>query len=146
MSNKQQLSTSHLDQLQTTGAGYDILRYVSLPELLGEESNTILYFMGRSLARKLEINQLEDVYNIFNRLGWGQLELVKEKKNEWVFHLMDDTVALRLKSPLNTDFRLEAGFIAEAVQHVKGGNCECLEKVNERIFRVDFSAVFTKDT
>lgn len=138
------LSTSMLEQLHTSGAGYDILRYVSLPNLLGDESDALLYFMGKNLARSFDINCLEDVYEIADKLGWGRLELVKEKKNSMTFCLMADAVVYRLKAPVPVDFRLEAGFISEAVQMINGTECECSEKVNKRIHQVEFTVIYMK--
>src|SRR5699024_2662950 len=63
-------SLSMLENLHTPGAGYDILRYISLPDLLGKESSTILYFMGKNLARKFEFETLEDIYYFFQQIGW----------------------------------------------------------------------------
>ncbi|WP_087971840.1 YslB family protein [Oceanobacillus rekensis] len=143
MSHKHQsLDLLHLEELQTMGAGYDILRYVSLPELLGEEKDTLFYFMGRSLARKFDIKTIEDIYFLFGKLGWGTLELVKQKKKEYIFQLLSDAVVLRLKAPFEADFRLEAGFLAEAVQMVEGMECECAEEINQRIKQVEFAVVF----
>lgn len=138
------LPISNLDELYTAGAGFDILRYVALPEFLGEEAPTLLYFMGRNLARKFEINTIEDVYYIFEKLGVGKLELVKEKKREKIFHLLADSVFLRLKSSVQADFRLEAGFLAEAMEAVDGVECECVEDINHRIHQVQFSVINTK--
>lgn len=140
----QKLSAANLEDLYTAGAGFDILRYVALPELLGEESSTLLYFMGKNLARKFDIHTIEDIYNIFDKLGIGNLELVKEKKQEKVFHLLADSVVLRLKSPIKADFRLEAGFLAEAIQTIDGIETECIEEINQRIHQVQFSVISVK--
>lgn len=141
---QQLLPISQLDELYTTGAGYDILRYLSLPDLLGTEAKTLLYFMGRNLAGKLDIKVIEDVYATFEKLGWGRLELIKEKKNEFIFHLMSDSVVQRLKAPFNTEFRLEAGFLAGAIQQIKEIECECTEEINSRIHQVVFSVHLSK--
>lgn len=77
---------SQLTDLQSSGAGYDILRYLGLPEILGTESNTLLYFLGRNLARKFEFNSMEDIAHLFEQLGWGYLEIVKEKKKQLFFN------------------------------------------------------------
>ncbi|WP_249870939.1 YslB family protein [Oceanobacillus saliphilus] len=144
MSKKHQgLELSHLEELNTTGAGYDILRYVTLPELLGQEKNTLLYFMGKSLARKFDFNTIEDIYHLFDKLGWGKLELVKRKRKELIFHLLSDSIVLRLKAPIDTEFRMESGFLSEAVQSVEGIECECVEEINHRINQIEFSVVFT---
>jgi len=144
MSKKQDtMNLSHLEALHSSGAGYDILRYISLPELLGEEKNTLLYFMGKNLARKFEIHTIDDIYSLFDQLGWGKLELIKQKRKEFTFHLMSDDIVLRLKAPFVTDFRLEAGFLSEALYIVEGKECECVEDINHRIHQIEFSVVFT---
>jgi len=138
------LDLTHLEELHTSGAGYDILRYVGLPELLGDEKDTILYYMGKTLARKFDINTMDDIVQLFEQLGWGRLELTKQKKKSWEFHLLSDAVVLRLQGPFDADFRLEAGFLAEAVQKVSETECECVEKINQRIHQIEFSVLFTE--
>ncbi|UJL45000.1 YslB family protein [Virgibacillus sp. NKC19-16] len=143
MAQKQEtFSVSQLDELHTAGAGYDVLRYISLPEVLGRESNTLLYFMGRNLARKLDIKALEDIYYIFDKLGWGNLELIKEKRKELVFHLMADAVVQRLNASFDTEFRLESGFLAESIQMINERECECVEAVNHKIHQIEFTVVY----
>ncbi|GAA0434759.1 MAG: YslB family protein [Bacillota bacterium] len=138
------ITVSQMEELHTAGAGYDILRYVGLPELLGRESHTLLYFMGRKLARKFELSTMGDIFIIFENLGWGQLELVKNKKKEMVFQLMSDSIVQRLKAPFEADFRLEAGFLAEALQMTENCDCECVESVHSRIHQVEFTAVLSR--
>ena|SRR5690625_4990397 len=113
LKSQNKLSISLLEELHTEGAGYDILRYISLPNLFGSEADTILYFMGKNLARSFDIQMIEDIFEVSEKLGWGKIELLKEKKNSLVFSLMADAVFRRLQAPLNVDFRLEAGFLAE---------------------------------
>lgn len=135
------LSISLLHELKTSGAGYDVLRYISLPKLLGTEASTLLYFMGKDLARSFEIQSYDDIYEIADQLGWGKIELVKEKKHTLTFTLMADAVVYRLNAPINVDFRLEAGFLAKAVSMIKGNQYECSEKVNKKIYQVEFKVV-----
>ncbi|MFC3040050.1 DUF2507 domain-containing protein [Virgibacillus xinjiangensis] len=133
---------SQLEELHTSGAGYDILRYIGLPEILGAESPALLYFLGRNLARKFQIEQLEDIYYLFDQMGWGKIELVKEKRKEMTFHLLADSVVRRLSSSsFQADFRMEAGFLAEAVHMLKGTECECAEEINQKIHQVEFTVV-----
>ena len=138
------LSLTLLDELHTSGAGYDVLRYISLPDLFGTEADTLLYFMGKDLARSLHINSLEDIYQIADKLGWGRLELVKEKKRGFTFQLMADAVFHRLQAKFDVDFRLEAGFLAEAIQQLYGRECECNEQINRKIHLVEFMVYYTK--
>jgi len=134
---------SLLEDLQTSGSGFDVLRYIGLPELFGGETATLLYFMGRKLARHFTFNELDDIYNAFERLGWGKLELVKEKRKELVFSLMDDAIVRRLKTTLPIDFRLEAGFLAEAVNMAFDKSAECMDEINFKIHTVQLSVLYT---
>ncbi len=137
------ISLAMLEKFPEGTIGQDVLRYVGLPRLLGHENDTLLYFFGRELARQIQGETLEDLPYIFHKLQWGNLEIIKEKKNEYTFHLMADEIVERLKSPLATEFRIEAGFIAETLQHLFQRHCECVEKVHERLYRIDFTAYFT---
>jgi len=134
---------SLLEDLKTTGAGYDVLRYIGLPELFGMESDTLLYFMGRKLARHFDFNELDDIYKTFEQLGWGKLELIKEKRKELVFSLMADSVVRKIQAPLPVDFRLEAGFLAESVHMAFDTSTECSEEINPKIHQVLFTVYYT---
>ncbi|HLQ71031.1 MAG TPA: YslB family protein [Bacillota bacterium] len=141
--NDERLSFKLLESLHTTGAGYDILRYISLPDLFGSETNTLLYYTGKNLARKFDIDSVEDVSDIFEKLGWGRLDFVKEKRRYLEFELMSDAVVRRLNAPIETEFRLEAGFLAAAIQAIKEQECECTEEINKKLHQVILTVVFT---
>lgn len=141
---QEKIPISLVDEIQSTGAGYDLLRYVCLPDVFGSEAEALLYFMGRSLARKFDIQSLSDIYYFFEKVGWGRLELFKEKRKELEFHLMADAVVQRLSMPVSTEFRLEAGFLAEAISTIKGIECECVEDVRTKIHQIEFRVVFTE--
>lgn len=136
---------SHFDDLPASTVGYDVLRYVSMPDFLGKEKETILYFIGRNLARQIQIEKIEDLYYLFDKFRWGSLELVKDRRRTLTFHLMSDDVAARMMSPFHIDYRLEAGFIAEAIEIITKRTCECTETVNERLYRAQFKVIFTDD-
>jgi len=137
------LSNSLLDELYTEGAGFDVLRYISLPELLGDDAQMMLYFMGKNLARKFTFESVEDIAKVFYKLGWGHLELIKEQKKTYIFHLMSDSVVYRLKAPFQAEFRLESGFLAAAIQQIERTECECTEKIKNRIHQVELKVVLT---
>ncbi|MFD1362191.1 YslB family protein [Lentibacillus salinarum] len=132
-----------LDNLHSSGAGYDMIRYIGLPDIFGTESDTMLYFMGKNLARRFEIESISDIVYVYEKLGWGHLELVKEKKKELIFQLMADSVVCRLTAPLDTEFRLEAGFLAESIERVKERSCECREEIHKKIHQIEFTVIYT---
>lgn len=135
-------SITTLDQFPANSIGHDVLRYVALPELVGGEKDPLLYFIGKNIARNFDIQSMDDLVYFFHVTKWGQLDFVKEKKNEFTFHLMSDEVAQRIQSPIDIDFRLEAGFLAEALFALTGRSCECFDSINEKLYRAEFKAVF----
>src|SRR5699024_10292418 len=116
---------------------------IGLPTILGNEKDTILYFFGRTLARQFEINEMEDMYYVFQKLNWGKIELMQVKKHQLTFHLMADEIVERLTSPIETEFRIESSFIAKVVQNIHERGYECIESVNKRLYRIEFKVHFT---
>ncbi len=51
----QKLDVNELEKLHSDGAGYDILRYIGLPELFGEEKETLLYFFRKEFSSQIRI-------------------------------------------------------------------------------------------
>lgn len=143
MSNDELIPLSIVDDFLHTTTGHDILRYISLPDIFGAEADSLLYFTGRKLARKLDIKKTDDIFYMFKKLGWGNLELIKEKKNSMRFFLMSDEIIKRIQAPIPVDFQLECGFLAEAIEKAINRPCECTNDVNERLYRVQFNVMFT---
>jgi predicted hydrocarbon binding protein len=138
------LDSHMINHLQTTGAGYDILRYICLPDLLGPDAPTILYTMGKNLARKSQFDRLEDIQDFFQQAGWGDLKMIKEKRREMTFELTGDSVSNRVAAQLGSEYRLEAGFLAEAIQLMKDVTCECIDEIKEKKKIIQFNVVYTK--
>ncbi|WP_425542323.1 DUF2507 domain-containing protein [Lentibacillus halophilus] len=69
--------------------------------------------------------------------------MIKETKKELTFHLMADSVVHRLHSSLDTEFRLEAGFLSECVSLIKQRPCECREEIHKKIHQIEFTTIFT---
>lgn len=137
------LPITTFEELPHETIGHDVLRYISLPSIFGEDKDKLLYYVGRNLARQIEIDTLDDLIFLFQKFQWGNLELIKDKRHKLTFYLMADEVAQRMISSLPVDFRLEAGFIAEAIEKITKRECECHETVNERLYRVQFQVMFT---
>lgn len=137
------VSLSTLDEFSSKTVGQDVLRYICLPEFLGAEKENLLYFIGKRLARTLDIQNLDDVFLVFTKLYWGNLELIKDKRKSMTFHMMADEIAQRIESSINIDFRLEAGFLSEAIAIITRRPCEVTESVNEKLYRVEFKLTFT---
>ncbi len=96
--------------------GYEILRENVIPELLGKEHNIILYWAGKSLARKYPVHSFDEIIDFFQKAGWGTLTLLKEKKYELIFELTSSLFEHKKQIVCP----LEAGFLAEQIQSIKG--------------------------
>jgi len=107
--------------------GYELIREVLLPELLGKDGPEILYWAGKILARKYPLETIEEVIVFFSRASWGELSIRKQSKNEIEFELDTVLLASRVTSKAETYFQLEAGFLAQQIEMQKGVTAEAFE-------------------
>ncbi|MCO7175979.1 YslB family protein [Sporolactobacillus kofuensis] len=111
----------HYGDATVPAFGYELIRNVLIPELLGKETASILYWSGRKLARQYPLNNEQEIITFFERAGWGTLEQVSKSKNTMTFECTSPLVESRIKDyPDSGSFSLEAGFIAEQIQHQNG--------------------------
>jgi predicted hydrocarbon binding protein len=104
--------------------GLELLRTVVIPELLGDETPSILYWSGRKLARHYLLQELTDLPLFFERAGWGSLEIKEEQKDKCWLTLTSELIEARLKVDESPVFSLEAGFLAEQFEQIKGFTTE----------------------
>ncbi|SIS51104.1 DUF2507 domain-containing protein [Salimicrobium flavidum] len=140
MKNGPTFTTENIASLVTTGSGFDILRYFTLPDLLGEDAENILYIMGRNIARQAEINSYEDIVYFFQYLGWGELTEWKASNKERKFTLSGHVIEKRLnQETLDINLKLESGFLAECLSNLENELFECSEEIDGK----DNQAVLT---
>lgn len=121
-----------VNEIETTGSGYDLLRYVALPDLLGKDTPIILYVMGKNLARAQSFESIDQISEFFKKVGWGTLELIKEKRAEHIFKLQTRVITERHRLGIATDYRLEAGFLAASMEQMLSFQCECVDEEKPR--------------
>ncbi|HSI68424.1 MAG TPA: YslB family protein [Planococcus sp. (in: firmicutes)] len=101
--------------------GYDLIRNHVLSDILGAHEDDILYWAGKSLARKFPLSSLAEAPDFFHQADFGKLSLEKNSRHEAVYSL----------SPLSSGgrcFKLEAGFLAEQKQNIDGFVTEAYEE------------------
>ncbi|WP_066194552.1 MULTISPECIES: DUF2507 domain-containing protein [Gracilibacillus] len=115
-----------LANLQTTSSGYDLIRYIGLPDMLGQEKDLILYIMGKNLARKAQCGSKEEIQEFFVDAGWGDLHLLQEKRRGFIYELSGEIIEARQQTLGQIDYVLEAGFLAEAMVQIMDESYECI--------------------
>ncbi|ARK31654.1 YslB family protein [Halalkalibacter krulwichiae] len=100
-----------MDQLKEN-FGYELLRNDVLKDILGKEHDSILYWIGKSLARKYPINTIEELILFFDHANWGTLVREKEKKNIQIFQLTGPW----MNKKDSRCYQLEAGFLAQQLE------------------------------
>ena len=105
------------EQLLHTSAGFSqsVLRDVLIPAILDKQTDGILYWAGKDLARQFPVQTTDDVTLIFAQLGFGDLRLKKQNSRQQLWQLSGDTVTQRLTTA-HPNFTLEAGFLAQQVE------------------------------
>ncbi|MDT8859465.1 YslB family protein [Alkalihalobacillus sp. MEB130] len=97
---------------RATQFGYDLIRNDVLKDVLGKEHDSILYWIGKSLARKYPLSNEEETIHFFEKANWGILTKVKEKKQLHIFELQ----APWIDSKDERCYQLEAGFLAQQLE------------------------------
>jgi predicted hydrocarbon binding protein len=124
--------------------GYELLREVLLPEILGKDTPEILYWAGKRMARKYPLNTFEEIIEFFSRASWGELILKKETKDEFEFELISPLFVSRVKSKSEHFFQLEAGFLAQQVELQKEVIAETFEHPAKKSNKVLFTVKWDK--
>lgn len=120
--------------------GYELIREILLPSILGKETAAILYWAGKDLARKYPLQTLEEIIDFFAKAGWGSLSSKSEGKNELLLELTSPIIIERFhKKNESTTFGLEAGFLAQQTEQIKNVIAECYEHPKKRSGKVVFT-------
>ncbi len=134
-----------IDQLQTmyedTGIhpGYDLLRYMALPDLLGKDQDTVLYILGKNTSRSLELTSVDALVSTFLLLGLGELVHVKEKRSEDLFTLTSPLITARKTAEIKQAYHFESGVIAGTMETIHGFQCEAEETIKPKKGMVEFT-------
>ncbi|KIL44628.1 YslB family protein [Jeotgalibacillus soli] len=118
--------------------GYSLIRDVLVPELLGTHTNEILYWAGKNLARKYAVQNEEELIHFFKKADWGNLQLVKQRKEEIILELTGPFLEERMKMNQAEYFTLEAGFLAEQYAMLKQYQTEAIYEPQKRKATVQF--------
>lgn len=132
------------EPLSVSAFGYELVREILLPELLGKDTPEILYWAGKRLARKYPLSTLEETIRFFQDAGWGTLSVKEETRKQLVLELGSELISSRLKNNANSTFQLEAGFLAQQMELQKNATAEAFEHPNKRSFRIQFTIKWDK--
>ncbi|WP_232219615.1 YslB family protein [Carnobacterium pleistocenium] len=109
--------------------GYELIRDILIPNLLGTDMHEILYWAGKELARQYPLQNRQDIILFFDKAGFGSIELSKDQRTKQVYTLSGEIVQARLEH-VQPSFNLEAGFLAEQIQMQDNLYTEALTEVN----------------
>ncbi|WP_121611497.1 YslB family protein [Mesobacillus foraminis] len=139
-------SENHPDNQEpsTSLFGYELIRDVLLPELLGKDAPEILYWAGKRLARKFPLGTMEEIKHFFINAEWGHLNIKEEKRSEMVLELTGEIISARLKNNSNLSFQLEAGFLAQQLESQKKLAAETFEHPTKRSGKIQFTVKWDK--
>lgn len=121
----------HYGDASVPAFGYELMRNELIPELLGEETSSILYWSGRKIARQYPVDSEEQLAVFFEQAGWGKLVLAEKRKNKITFDCQSAIIESRIKDhPGSAVFTMEAGFIAEQMQQILGFVAEAYTEIH----------------
>ncbi len=124
--------------------GYELIREVLIPELLGSDTHEILYWAGKKLARKFPLQSLPEIIDFFKRAGWGDLSIKSETKTELELELSSKLITPRIKKQEPHHFQIEAGFLAEQIEIQRQVIAETFEHPRKRNGKILFTVKWDK--
>lgn len=120
------------DPLTVPAYGYELLREILIPELLGRDTPDLLYWAGKRIARLFPLNHLEEARAFFEKAGWGNLEIISQNKHEMEYSLSSELIEKRLSEKRKCTFQLEAGYLAQQHEQFKKVITEAFEDPKRR--------------
>lgn len=124
------------------------IRDVLLPLILGQETDGILYWIGKDLARQFPVATPTDLSLLTSQLGLGDLRLTSSHNTTMTWELSGPVIAERLALQKEaTSFTLEAGFLAKQVefQTSKVTEATVLEKKKDTVVILTESQAVTEE-
>lgn len=112
--------------------GYELMRHFVLPDILGEESHSLLYLLGKNLGRKFTFSSIPELQAFFIEAGWGGLNVKSESKDAIVFRLEGEPVKKAFALNAEHSFNLEAGFLASNFTCITGCYTEAAEEISKQ--------------
>lgn len=110
---------------------YILIRDFLLSNILGEDTDEVLYWSGKELARQFPLSENDAIVASFTHCGFGDLTLVKSEKKQNHYQLNGDLVRTRVLNE-NVSFQLEAGYLAEQMNHITGSSCEASVTITDK--------------
>lgn len=93
------------------------LRDVIIPSILGKETDEMLYWIGKDVARQFPVDSDEKLSPLVKQLGFGDLTLVKKNATIQLWKLGGPIVKERIaQNGELTSFGLETGFLAQEIE------------------------------
>lgn len=135
---KNTVDIESLQDVSLNAFAYELLREELLPDLIGKDLDDILYWAGRNLARKYQLESIEEVIHFFEKAGWGTLNIIEHKRREMHFQLTSTLIKERQKQKRHSSYQLEAGFIAEQIQKQRNVIAESYEEQKKRSDSITF--------
>lgn len=127
------MSQKRYDELlhSQQGLANGTLRDVILPAILGKETDAMLYWIGKDLAREYPVATGDDLIILTQQLGLGELKLKHKNATSQVWQLGGQLVAERIhRAEEQTSFGLECGFLAQEIEFQLGTVAEA--KINDQ--------------
>lgn len=117
------MSQKLYDQLMqgTQGLANGTLRDVILPAILGKETDEMLYWIGKDLARAYPVATTTDLVTLTAQLGLGTLIQRKHNRTSQIWRLEGSIIKERIQRDEEaTSFGLECGFLAQEIEFQLG--------------------------
>ncbi|MEK7087403.1 MAG: DUF2507 domain-containing protein, partial [Patescibacteria group bacterium] len=96
-----------------------LVRIVGMHSVLGDETPTAVYFIGKNIGKLLEIHSTKELQKTLTELKIGKLRILAETPEFFQIGISECVTCAGIHPPLGKPIcHLEAGIIAGALEHI----------------------------
>ena len=96
-----------------------LVRIVGMHSVLGDETPTAVYFIGKNIGKLLEIHSTEELQKILTELKIGKLKVLSDTPELFQIAVGECITCAGIHPPLGKAIcQLEVGIVAGALEHI----------------------------
>jgi len=121
-----------------------LIRIVGMHHILGEETPTAVYFIGKKIGRLLEIHSTEELQKTLTELKVGKLKILSDTPNFFQIAIGECVTCSGIHPPLGKAIcQLETGIVAGALEHIYqdkkviGEETKCIGGLGDEVCQIE---------
>ena len=121
-----------------------LVRIAGMHQILGEETPTAIYFIGKRIGKLLEVHSIEELQKTLTELKVGKLKILSDTPNFFQIAIGECVTCSGIHPPLGKAIcQLETGIVAGALEHIYqdkkviGEETKCIGGLGDEVCQIE---------